>query len=201
MELILASTSPYRKAQLENLNLDFEAHRPLFDEEKFKLDNSITPFEMSDLLAQKKAESLRSKFPQALILGCDQIALLDNEILNKPRTEEGAIDQLTKLSGKTHQLITSMFISGPKKSRSHRDITSLSMYKLTAQQIADYVKTDQPLNCAGSYKIEKCGIALFSRIESEDFTAIQGLPLLAFCKAWYNLTGQHCFSSSQKGSD
>jgi septum formation protein len=176
--LILASTSRYRGELLARLAVPFVAAAPDCDEEAYK-SRGFTPRELAETLALTKAESLRAVYPDAAILGGDQLAEIDGEILGKPGTEAAARAQLTRLAGRTHTLITAVAIVHGERILRHTDVTRLTMRPLTADQIARYVAADAPLDCAGSYKLEQLGIALFSRIESEDHTAIVGLPLLA----------------------
>lgn len=178
-ELILASTSPYRKELLSRLGLCFTAIAPAFDEDAYKT-KGLPPGDLAPLLAKGKAESLASN--TNCVIGGDQIAHLEGKILGKPKTLERAIEQLSLLNGKTHELLTAVHVSYQGQSFPHLDVTRLTMRKLSHQQIKDYVEADRPLDAAGSYKIETRGICLFERIESQDFTAIQGLPLIWLTK-------------------
>jgi septum formation protein len=177
LRLILASTSPYRQRQLRQLNLPFEAHSPGVDENQFV--SNAPPNDLPAILARAKATALSQREPQATVIGGDQIALLDGKILGKPGTREQAVAQLTLLSGRTHELITSIAVIQADGWRFHTDVTRLTMRRLTKNEIGRYVDFDQPLDCAGSYKWESLGVALFEKIESSDATAILGLPLLA----------------------
>jgi 7-methyl-GTP pyrophosphatase len=176
--LILASTSRYRGELLARLGVPFVAAAPDCDEDAYKSRGS-SPQELAELLALKKAESLRAAHPDAAILGGDQVAAIDDVILSKPGTEAAACAQLALLAGRTHTLITAIALIAGARILCHTDVTRLTMRPLSAEQIARYVAADRPLDCAGSYKLERLGIALFSRIESADHTAIIGLPLLA----------------------
>jgi septum formation protein len=187
-ELILASTSPYRHALMTRLALPFRALPPLCDEdeEKARL-GDLPPEVLAPALARAKAESLRAQAPSAVIVGSDQIAAIDGEILHKPGTRERAEAQLAKLAGRTHQLVTAFAVAHPGGVIEHVDVTALTMRPLSAEQIARYVAADNPLDCAGSFKLEAGGIALFSKIESADHTAITGLPLMALVTALASL--------------
>lgn len=185
-ELILASTSRYRVELLERLGLPFRSRSPECDEEALKATFSppsapLLPRELATRLALAKAESLRASEPNAVILGGDQIALLDGgTILSKPGSAERACEQLEKLAGRSHELITAVAIVTPDgRALEHADITRLTMRKLTREAIERYVEADRPLDCAGSYAIERRGIVLFERLECADPTAITGLPLMA----------------------
>ncbi len=177
--LILASTSRYRQSLLARLHLPFEVRAPRCDEDTFKA-RATDPRALSELLALEKARSVAREAPHAFVIGSDQVVELDGEILGKPGSVEDAERQLARLGGRTHQLITSLAVLGPRGVRAlHTDVTRMHMRALSEREIARYVARDQPLDCAGSYKIECLGIALFERIECADHTAITGLPLLA----------------------
>jgi septum formation protein len=114
------------------------------------------------------------------VLGSDQLVDLDGKVLGKPGSLAAAKDQLARLSGRTHRLITAVVLVCPGGLvHRHVDVTTLSMRALGSEEIARYVALDRPTDCAGSYKIERLGISLFTRISCEDFTAIPGLPLMA----------------------
>jgi septum formation protein len=177
--LILASTSRYRKALLERLGLPFSALAPACDEEALK-DPRWSPQETAERLALAKARSLADHHPGAVVIGSDQVCALGNDILHKPGTPDNAVRHLQRLSGQTHDLITALAVIAPDGSvRTHTDITRLTMRPLTAEALQRYVAADQPLDCAGAYKLELRGITLFSTIVSADQTAIVGLPLMA----------------------
>jgi septum formation protein len=177
MKLILASQSPFRKLQMEQAGLHFEAISPLADEEALKAAD-LPPLELCVFLAEKKAESLQQSYPEAILVGSDQMALLDAEVLGKPGTPEKAIAQLQKLNGRTHQLVTSLVVLHKNRKFVHLERALLTMRTLTDQQIRDYVNADRPLGCAGSYKIESRGIGLFTKIQVEDHSSIIGLPMM-----------------------
>lgn len=175
MRLILASTSKYRAELLGRLGLPFESQSPAFDEESYK-SKGLDPVTLAQTLARKKAESLAG--PDLCAIGGDQLVSFEGRVLGKPHTFEKACQSLAEMSGKTHELVTAVHVISPKQSWDILDRTVLTMRSLTTQQIENYVRADQPLDCAGSYKIEKRGISLFAKIQSQDFTAIQGLPLI-----------------------
>ncbi len=112
------------------------------------------------------------------MIGSDQVCMLEGEILGKPGTIANAISQLTKMQGKTHELITAVTLLSPKGEISFSNRTQLSMRPLTLGEITRYVEADLPLDCAGSYKLETKGIRLFEKIEMSDHTSIIGLPLI-----------------------
>ncbi len=182
--IVLASESPYRKAQLSSLGLSFDTQKPLIDEEKEKA-GFHTPASMAMGLAKLKAISLKA--PSQIVIGGDQLVDLNGTILGKPHTRERAISQLMEMQNKTHRILTALVVVTPDEFFEHLDITTLHMKKLTAGEIEAYVDLDLPLDCAGSYKIEKNGRQLFSKIETQDFSSIEGLPLLKLTEILQNL--------------
>lgn len=183
MQLILASQSPYRRAQLESLGVRFMAQASKVDEAQLKNEGPKDLRELTRFLAQKKAHSLRPLFPAAVIIGSDQVAELDGERLDKPMTPERAEKQLLKMQDKTHRLITSIAVCAPGREVIHTNITELQMRPLDLETIRRYLELDQPWDCAGSYKFERGGAALIAKVQTEDASAIQGLPLLALVHA------------------
>ncbi len=179
-QIVLASTSPYRRALLEKLGLHFDVAQPQLDEEKAKRSlqfQKVTPLEMAQSLARLKAESLKSK--KLIIIGGDQVVHCEGQIFGKPLAEKKAIEQLSFMNNKTHEIITAVCLTTPTENIEFYDIARLTMKNLTLAEIKSYVKTDLPLDCAGSYKIEKNGKNLFSTIEAQDLSAIEGLPLIS----------------------
>lgn len=180
-DLILASGSPYRKALLERLGIVFRVERPEFDETAFDA-GGLSPRVLAESLAIGKARSVQEREPRAVVIGCDQLVSLDGRVLGKPGTAKRAVAQLSAMSGRVHELITAMVVVGPGGQFAHTDISRLRMRNLDQSQIERYVVSDEPLDCAGSYKLERRGVVLFDRIESDDATAITGLPLLALIR-------------------
>jgi septum formation protein len=177
--LVLASTSPYRRQLIERLGVPCSFVAPSCDEEALK-DERLQPAALAQHLARAKAQSVATRWPEAHILGSDQLIELDGEILGKPGSAERALAQLTQLSGRAHRLITAYALVCPGGALiEHTDLHVLHMRVLTHAELTRYVSADQPLDCAGSYKIEARGIALFERIEAADSSAIMGLPLIA----------------------
>lgn len=177
--LILASTSPYRRQLLQRLGLPFEVVAPGVDESAYA---GLEALRLTETLAEAKTKAVAARFPDAVVIGSDQVAALDRTILGKPGTAAQAEAQLAALAGRTHTLYTSVAIVSGATILRHTDVTRLTMRALDSEAIARYVAHDQPLDCAGAYKLEQQGIALFERIESADQSAIQGLPLLAVVK-------------------
>ncbi len=178
MKLILASTSPYRAQQLKRIGLDFETCDPNVDEDLFK-QAGFTPDTLAEVLALEKAKTVSQQYPQAVVIGGDQLVSFENRILGKPGSEELAIEQLLSMQGRTHLLITAIAVIGPDILETHINQTTLKMRDLSRTAVERYVRFDQPLNCAGAYKLESQGITLFEEIQSTDHSAITGIPLIA----------------------
>jgi septum formation protein len=180
--IILASTSPYRRTLLERLGIPFEQRRPPVDETAYR---HLEPLAMARQLAQAKAESIHED--DALIIGSDQVVEVEGRVLGKPGSVERAVEQLLALAGRSHRLVTAVAVHDPatQSTEVDVDIHRLTMRQLSREMITKYVRADQPLDCAGSYKLERRGIALFERIEADpttaDDTAIVGLPLMKLC--------------------
>lgn len=178
MQLILASTSPYRKMLLDARSIKYQAVAPLCDEDSLK-DPSISGVALTQRLAKAKAESLKEQFPEAYIIGSDQVLEFQGQIFGKPKTKERALTQLMSLQGQTHQLITSLFLQAPHRQWVHTETVILTMHPWSETELVNYIEADQPLDCAGSYKLEKRGLLLFKEIQANDYESIIGLPLLA----------------------
>jgi septum formation protein len=176
--LVLASTSPYRRALLERLGVPFRCRAPRMDEEALK-DPALSPRALAERLARAKAASLVGDQPGAVIVGSDQLVAFEGRVHGKPVTSERAVEQLLAMSGQPHELITAMAVAADGRWFEHTDVTTLWMRPLDRDEVTRYVATDRPLDCAGAYKLEQRGITLFERIESLDHTAITGLPLIA----------------------
>ena len=176
--LILGSTSRYRRALLERLGLPFTSLAPACDEEALKLPG-LAPRALAESLAEAKAASLVPGHPDAVIIGSDQVCALGDEVLHKPGTAERAVAQLARMRGREHRLITAMTVAHGERRWWHTDVTVLHMRDLDDTALERYVAADAPLDCAGAYKLECRGVALFERIESADQSAIIGLPLIA----------------------
>lgn len=179
MKLILASTSPFRKAQLERLGITFNTESPEVDEQVFK-DENFTPMELAKTLALEKAQAVsqRHEGDQVCVIGGDQVLAFEKSILGKPHTEEKAREQLKMLSGKEHSLITAIAIVTPHKIIEHVSEAKMTMRELGDDEIKRYIQRDQPLNTCGSYMLEEAGITLFEKIDTEDYTSIIGMPLI-----------------------
>ncbi|MHC5541746.1 Maf family protein [Singulisphaera rosea] len=176
--LVLASTSPYRRTLLDRLGIPFRCRSPQIDEEDWK-QAGLSPEDLAATLARAKAESLAAEEFGATLIGSDQVVSVGGLVLGKPGTPELAFEQLRRLAGATHRLFTAFAVLHEGTTFVHTDMTTMRMRELSDPEIERYVASDQPLDCAGSYKLEERGIALFERIDTEDYTAILGLPLIA----------------------
>ena len=179
-EVILASTSRYRRELIGRLGLAVTCMASPFDEEAAKEGLSALPIaERARALAIGKAEALGAMYPDAVIIGSDQMGELDGEALGKPHTAENARAQLRRMAGREHRLHTAVALHHRASGRTEAlvDTHALVMRALSDEAIADYVARDAPLDCAGSYRVESLGIALFERVRGDDFTAVIGLPL------------------------
>ena len=177
MKIVLGSTSPFRKALLERLQIDFECDSPDIDESP--LENE-TIESMVTRLAIAKAEAISHRHPNALIIGSDQSALLNNKVLNKPGNFENAHRQLTQASGKRVIFQTGLCLLNTSNGNMQSACVPYTVVfkQLTDKMITDYLHKEEPYNCAGSFKSEALGIALFERFEGDDPNALIGLPLI-----------------------
>lgn len=176
--LVLASTSPYRRELLQRLRLPFECARPDVDE------TPLPGEEVAALvrrLAAAKAGTVAQARPRDWVVGSDQAAELDGHILGKPGGRDAAVAQLTAMSGRVVRFHTAVCLHGPGRVLAASDLTRVHFRPLQRAEIERYVDAEQPFDCAGSFKCEGLGIALFEAIESHDPTALVGLPLIALC--------------------
>lgn len=180
IRLVLASTSTYRRRLLERLRVPFACRAPGVDEAPVKA-AAATPRAAAIELARRKALAVAAGERDAIVIGSDQCAVLGDELLDKPGDAARAIEQLQRMQGRTHELVTAVAIAHPHGLVEFVDTTRLTMRPLDRAAIERYVAAEQPFDCAGSYKIEGLGIALFAAIASDDQSAIEGLPLLRVC--------------------
>lgn len=176
--IVLASTSPYRRQLLKQLEIPFVADAPLYKEE---MDIGIAPELLVKHLAYHKALSLRELYPEALIIGSDQVFVDPrNKILGKPGTQARAIEQLRSMAGKSHTFYTGVTVYDAASGQSVSDFSTytVTLKSLDETQISRYVQRENPVDCAGSFKIEGLGIALMQGMEGEDYTSLIGLPLI-----------------------
>lgn len=181
MKLVLASTSAYRKMLLERLQLPFETARPDTDEAPLPGEH---PAATAERLAAEKARAVAAAWPEALIIGSDQVAYLGSEVFGKPGTEERAIAQLQRMRGQTVVFHTALALLNTRSG--HLQVegvpTRVRFRDLSDAEIRRYVAKERPLDCAGSAKSEGLGIALLEAMPGEDPTALIGLPLIALSR-------------------
>ena len=181
--LILASGSPYRRGLLERLGLPFVQDPPGIDE---PIAAGEAPAEAVMRLARAKATAVLARHPGAIVIGSDQVAVRGDEILGKPGDAEHAAAQLTRSGGRQVEFLTGVCVlGGPRRAEpeEHMDITRVVFRPLTPEEIRRYVERDMPFDCAGSFRAEGLGIALFERIDSQDPTGLIGLPLIWLAQA------------------
>jgi septum formation protein len=176
-DVVLASSSRYRRELLQRLIWDFRSQSPDIDERSFQTPG-INPEQLARTLAYEKARALAIENPESLVIGSDQLVDLNQSVLGKPGSAQAAVEQLMLMAGQSHRLITAVCVLYDDRKVEFTDVTVLTMRSLTRDEATRYVERDQPLDCAGSYRIESLGISLFHTIQTSDFTAIMGLPLI-----------------------
>lgn len=176
-QLVLASTSPYRQALLAQLGLPFVTARPDVDETPQARENA---WDLVQRLGEAKARAVAPPFSNALIIGSDQAALLDETILGKPATHEQAVDQLTRASGRSVVFYTSLCVLNTASGHCHVEVIPYEVFfrELTPLQIERYLRREKPYDCAGAFKAEGLGVALFERHIGDDPSTLIGLPLM-----------------------
>lgn len=179
MLIVLASTSPARRAQLKSLGVRFQALAPKVDEEvlKKKLSSKSAKVQAM-LLARAKAESLRDKYPKAVIIGGDQMVECEGVILGKPGARARAREQLKKMRGRTHHLITAIAVHWNGQTKAAVSVSRITLRHFTDREIERYLDLDQPYGSAGSYQFEKAGNLLMSSVDSKDPSGILGIPII-----------------------
>ncbi|MCL4125475.1 UNVERIFIED_CONTAM: hypothetical protein GTU68_006451 [Idotea baltica] len=177
-KLILASTSPFRRTILEKIQVPFDAISPNCDETP---QENESPTALVTRLAEQKARSCHVQDPNHLIIGSDQVCVINGQIIGKPLTREKAIIQLQKASGQIITFYTGLSLLNTTTMTAETLCEEFHVHfrQLTSQQIENYVDKEMPLYCAGSFKCEGLGIALFDRLEGKDPNALIGLPLIS----------------------
>ncbi len=175
--IVLASTSDYRRNLLNRLCLPFRIHKPVCDEAPRLLE---TAKELVMRLSHEKAKSIQSHFPDALIIGSDQVAEIDGQIIGKPDSHMAAVRQLSHASGRSVSFETGLCVYNAATGAMHVDCINVQVQfrALKRKQIEAYLSTEQPYDCCGSFKSEGLGITLVRGVESSDPTALIGLPLI-----------------------
>ena len=185
MKLVLASSSPYRQKLLQQLQLQFEVISPEVDESALA---DETPVELVERLAIAKARAVAEICTDCLVIGSDQVAVHDNEIVGKPESHEDAIRQLQFASGKSITLQTGLALINSNTNSVQSEVVPFTIHfrELTRNQIENYLAKDLPYNCAGSVKSESLGVALFERFDGDDPNALIGLPLIRLVRMLEN---------------
>jgi len=173
-QVLLASTAPWRSEILTRQQIPHRALPPRFTEPPFEQGNLEDHVQQ---MAQAKAASLESDFPNALILGADQLCTLDHDVFGKPKDASEAFAQLTRLQGRTHRLVNGLCVIYKGRKLIRLDEAFLTMRNLTHSQIEHYIAKDQPLGCCGSYKIESLGASLFTEVRARDPHSVAGMPV------------------------
>lgn len=175
--LVLASTSKYRRSLLDRLQIPFTVNGPMIDE---TAQPGEDPIALVHRLSKAKAQAVAERFPDCVIIGSDQVAVNGRTILGKPGTADRCIQQLSDASGQRVQFHTGVHVIDLKNRRheAHVDTTTVQFRTLTAEEIRRYVEKENSLDCAGGFKVEALGITLFERVDSQDPTALMGLPLI-----------------------
>jgi septum formation protein len=176
MSVILASSSPYRRRLLARLLADFDCESPQVDETP--LPGETAP-ELAARLALAKARTVAQRHPGSLVIGSDQVAELDRNLLGKPGCFEAARAQLRAGSGRSVRFHTGLALVGGGLEQVHVEPFTVHFRELKDAEIDCYLQREQPYDCAGSFKCEGLGIALFRHMEGDDPTSLEGLPLIA----------------------
>ena len=176
-QIVLGSTSPFRKELLQRLNLEFITDSPDIDETP--LTNEL-PDDYVQRLSLEKAKVVAAQHPNSLVIGSDQCSVLDEQIRGKPHTHENAIKQLSQSSGKRVSFLTGVCLYDSKDDTYQLEMVPfhVDFRDLSTREIESYLQAEKPYNCAGSFKSEGLGVTLFKRLDGEDPTALIGLPLI-----------------------
>jgi MAF protein len=176
-EILLASSSPYRRGLLDRFLVEFEAVSPDIDESNAE---GLEPAELARHLARAKAEAVSASSRNALIIGADQLAALDGRVLGKPGSHQKAVEQLLAASGKSVTFLTAVCMLDPvtRKRYEHTDETIVHFREFDRRLAEAYLRLDEPYDCAGSFKLEGAGFLLFESVKTDDPTALIGLPMI-----------------------
>jgi septum formation protein len=176
-EIVLASSSTYRRGLLDRFLGEFEAVSPDVSEHN---DQGLEPAALAGHLARFKAEAVSAQARDSLIIGADQLAVLDSVVLGKPGTHQKAVEQLLAASGKSVRFLTAVCILDPVSHTryEHIDTTTVHFREFDRRLAEAYLRLDEPYDCAGSFKIEGAGFVLFESVQTDDPTALIGLPMI-----------------------
>lgn len=185
MKLVLASTSPFRREILAKLQLPFDAAAPEVDESPLP---GETPAQLVERLAIAKAQAVATQHESALVIGSDQVAVIDDTILGKPGSRERAVAQLKQASGHSVRFLTGLCLYNSDSGNYQSEVVPFDVVfrQLSESQIENYLEREQPYNCAGSFKSEGLGIALFERLVGDDPNTLIGLPLIRLVRMLEN---------------
>ena len=175
--IILASSSQYRRGLLDRFLTEYQTVSPGLDE---SAEDSADPLELAITLARKKAEKVASGYRNSVVIGADQLAVLDGEVLGKPGDHQNAVKQLMAASGKSVSFLTAVCVLDPvgRRRYEHVDQTEVRFRNFDIRLVEAYLRHDQPYDCAGSFKIEGAGFVLFESVSTDDPTALIGLPMI-----------------------
>ncbi|WGZ92442.1 MAG: Maf family nucleotide pyrophosphatase [Candidatus Thiothrix putei] len=176
-QLILGSTSPYRRELIQRLAIPFETAAPDIDETRHDGESAR---DMVLRLSLQKAQAVAAQYPDALIIGSDQCAVLHEQVIGKPGSHENAVKQLQNASGQSVAFLTGLCLYDSRDGSYQLDVVpfAVDFRELSDAEIDSYLRKDQPYNCAGSFRSESLGITLFKRMQGDDPTALMGLPLI-----------------------
>ncbi|GHU33297.1 Maf-like protein [Betaproteobacteria bacterium] len=179
-QIVLASTSPFRRELLGRLGFPFDTADPQTDESPLP---DEVPEDMALRLSEAKARAVVPQFPEALIIGSDQVAILDGRVYGKPGTHDNAVGQLRTMRGRTVNFFTGLCLLDARSGQARlRGVpTWVTFRDLSDREIEDYLRREQPYQCAGAAKSEGLGIAIIARLQGDDPNALIGLPLIALC--------------------
>jgi septum formation protein len=175
--IILASSSLYRRGLLDRFLTQYETISPAVDESN---EQGLAAPELATFLARKKAEAVSMQARDALIIGADQLAVLDGQVLGKPGDHQKAVEQLLAASGKSVTFLTAVCVLDPieRDRYEHVDKTTVRFRQFDRRLAEAYLRLDEPYDCAGSFKIEGAGFVLFESVDTDDPTALIGLPMI-----------------------
>ncbi len=175
--IFLASSSPHRRGVLDRFLDTYETVAPDVDESN---DEGLAPEELATYLARKKAEAVAINARDALVIGADQLAVLDDQVLGKPGDHQKAVEQLLAASGKAVTFLTAVCILDPigRTRFEHTDKTTVRFRQFDRRLAEAYLRHDKPYDCAGSFKLEGAGYVLFDSVDTNDPTALIGLPMI-----------------------
>ncbi len=185
MKLILASSSPYRRALLSRLKISFETISPDVDETPKP---GETPEQLVERLSREKARKVAAMHRDALVIGSDQVAVYNGKIVGKPHDHDKAVAQLKEASGRTVMLYTGLVLHNAATGKEQCEVLPyrVTFRNLTDEQIESYLRKEQPYSCAGSVKSEGLGIALLEKFDGDDPNTLIGLPLIRLVRMLEN---------------